>query len=146
MSPPNMASSSENALPSFARMARIAGIAISPFVALCLIGGKVWLALSLMAGVVLSLAVCGMLYLFVNLGMASMVAGLQERSAADRSAQTMQFILALFAKFLVLAGVGYAVMTLHSISLPAILTGFIVAQTAIVLTATRHWNSRRSEK
>ena len=127
-------------------MARASAIAASPFVALCLVGTKLWAAISLTAGVGLSLAVCGLLYLFVDCGMTHLVSGLRGRGKTDVGSQTLQFMLVLFTKFLVLGGVGYAVLTFHAINLLAVLLGFIVAQAAIILTAIRHWTPRRPQQ
>ncbi len=130
-------------LPDFRRLAAAAGWINAPLLAVFLLGGKPWLAGSVLVGLALSLSVCGFLYLFVAVGMNYITAGLGGRgSAAGKNGALGQFVLLLPVKFLILAGIGWALLTLHGIHYGAVLAGFALAQAAIVFTATRHFQKR----
>lgn len=126
-------------LPSFRRLLSVAGMVNLPVLAVLLLMGHLKLAYSEAAGFVVSVLVCGLLYLLVGRGMAYYVGSLGGRgSAAPTAAATAQMAGLLLAKFLVLGLAAYAVISLHGISLPAVLGGFLITHAAIVITATRH--------
>lgn len=98
--------------------------------ALCLLAGRVWLAVSLAAGMALSLIVCGLLYVFVEFGMKLLTDG-------TRRPNLLPLLVLLPGKFLILGLAGWAIFSVRAISLPAVLVGFVLAQAAIVVTASR---------
>jgi hypothetical protein len=128
-------------LPQFKRLLSAASFVSAPLVAVALLFGKPWTAASLVAGAAISLAVCGLLHLFVTRIMPFLVAGLNGR--IDRNAgngAVMQFAALIVVKFLVLGLIGYAIINFHEVSLPAVLVGFVLAQAAIIVTVSRHLN------
>ena len=128
-------------LPQFKRLFSAASFVSAPLVAVALLFGKPWTAASLVAGAAISLAVCGLLHLFVTRIMPFLVAGLSGR--IDRSAgngAVVQFAALIVVKFLVLGLVGYAIINFHEVFLPAVLVGFVLAQAAIIVTVSRHLN------
>jgi len=128
------------ALPEFRRLATAAGAAAGLPVALCLLGGKLWLALSWAGGAALSLLVCALLYGFVAHGMASLGQSLRgPGGAAARGGSMAMFGILLVGKFVLVGLAGYALMSVRQINLPCVLAGFLLAQTAIVVTAARHF-------
>ena len=115
----------------------------APLVAVALLFGKPWTAVSLLAGMTISLTACGLLHLFVTRIMPFLVAGLHgqtDQSAA--SGAVAQFGALLAIKFLALGLIGYAILNFHEVYLPGVLVGFALAQAAIVVTVARHLNTR----
>lgn len=128
------------ALPEFRRLMSVAAALVGLPVALCLVGGKLWLALSLAGGAALSLLVCGLLYGFVAHAMANISRSLRgPDGAAARGGSMLAFIGLLVGKFALVGLAAYALMSVRHISLPCVLLGFLLAQTAIVVTAARHF-------
>lgn len=119
-------------LPGPPRFLSAATWAIALPVAVCLLGGRVWLAVSLGAGMTLSLVVCGLLYVFVEFGMKLL-------TITDRTQKPnlLPLLVLLPGKFLILGLAGWAIFSVRAISLPAVLVGFVLAQAAIVVTASR---------
>jgi hypothetical protein len=127
------------ALPHFDRLLSAAALVSAPLVAVALIVGKPWTAGSLLAGMVISLTVCGLLHLFVLRIMPFLVAGLQGRmDESVKNGAVVQFVAMIAVKFLILGLIGYAIINFHQVFLPAVLVGFALAQTAIVFTVSRH--------
>lgn len=130
-------------LPDFRRLLAAACWACAPVLAFFLIGGKLWPALSVGIGLVLSVTVCAMLYLFVARGMDYFVASVRGTGGAQqKNGSVGQFVILLPAKFLVIGLLGWALLTLHQINYIAVLVGFGLAQIAITVTAARHFAKR----
>jgi len=129
---------SSAALPSFDRLAG-AACALGTFpVALLLLTGRLWLALSVALGVGISLGVCGLLFLFVERAM-PVFFGSARGQAGMLAAQgsQLQFLFLLGAKLVFIALVGAAFLTLRHINPVAVIIGFMVGQTAVVVSAIR---------
>lgn len=126
------------ALPGFRHLAGAACLWGALPIALLLLAGRLWLAVSVGLGLAISLGVCGLLFLFVErvaplfFGAARGRAG----SALTGGAQ-LQFLLLLGAKLVFIALLGAAFLTLRHVNSIAVLIGFLLAQTAIVLLALR---------
>lgn len=130
-------------LPGFRRLLAAACWTCAPVLAYFLIEGKLWPALSIGIGLVLSVTVCAMLYLFVARGMDYFVASVRGTSGAQqKNGSVGQFVILLPAKFLVIGLLGWALLTLHQINYIAVLVGFGLAQIAITVTAARHFTKR----
>jgi hypothetical protein len=128
-------------LPTYGRLVSASCWVCAPIIAFLLLGGRMWLALSVIIGLVLSVTVCGLLYLFVARGMDYFVAGVRG-GPQEKNGSVGQFMLLLPAKFLIVGLLGWALLTLHSINYIAVLVGFGLAQTAIAVTAARHFTKR----
>ena len=128
------------ALPDFPRLARAAIQVNAPIVAVLLLLGKLWLSLSVVIGVALSLATCGFIYLFVSRGMDLYSATASSEHRTNKNGSLPQFLLLLPAKFLVLALIGWALLSSHSVNYFAVLAGFALAQATVVMTAGKHYN------
>lgn len=128
-------------LPGFGRLASVACWTCAPLLAIFLVKGWVWSSLSLVVGLVLSLTVCSMLYLFVARGMDYLVARGQG-GAAEKNGSVLSFAVLLPLKFVLVGLIGWALLTLHSINYLVVLIGFMLAQTAITVTAARHFKKR----
>ena len=126
-------------LPKFTRLFSAAALVIAPLAAVALLFGKPWTAASLVAGMAISLTVCGLLHLFVTRMMPFLTAGLQgQANPSAASAAVAQFFGLVAVKFLILGLIGYAIINFHEVFLPAVLVGFALAQAAIVVTVSRH--------
>lgn len=96
--------------------------------------------MSCAGGAALSLLVCALLYGFVAHGMANLGQSLREPGGAAARGGSMAAFGALLVSKCVLVGLaGYALMSVRQINLLCVLIGFLLAQTAIVVTATRHF-------
>ncbi|MGO8672760.1 MAG: hypothetical protein ACLQVD_15525 [Capsulimonadaceae bacterium] len=136
-SKPNVSGSAEE--PSYAgeplgtHIRRIVGVAawsLAPFVALLLVFGKLYLAVSMIAGGVVSLVVFTSLRIMVNA-----LIGTSSHSTPDNSSM-VRFAAASIIKFVVAAGAVTVMYVLH-VQLLALLAGFVVVQTAVSLAVAR---------
>lgn len=129
---------SSAALPSFDRLAGAACALGALPVALLLLTGRLWLGLSVTLGVGVSLGVCGLLFLFVERAM-PVFFGSARGQAGKLAVQgsQLQFLLLLVAKLVFIALVGAAFLSLRHIAPLAVIVGFVLGQTAIVLSAIR---------
>jgi len=134
----NAPAKSSAALPSFDRLAGAACALGALPVALLLLTGRLWLGLSVALGVGISLGVCGLLFLFVERAMPVFL-GSARGKAGTLAAQgsQLQFLLLLVAKLVFIALVGAAFLTLRHVVPVAALVGFVLGQTAIVMSAIR---------
>ena len=129
-------------LPGFNLLFSAAALITAPLVAVALIAGKPWTAGSLVAGMTISLIVCGLLHLFVTRIMPLLVVGLQgPGSVIARNGVVTQFVALVAVKFLVLGLIGYAIINFPEVYVPAVLVGFALAQAAIVVTVSRYLKS-----
>lgn len=129
---------SSAALPSFDRLAGAAcALGMVP-VALLLLTARTWLGVSVALGVGISIGVCGLLFLFVERAMPAFFGSTrgQAGSLATQGTQ-LQFLFLLGAKLAFIALVGAAFLTLHRVDPVAVITGFVLGQAAIVLSAIR---------
>ena len=132
-----------SSLPGYRQLLTAACWVCAPLIAFFLLRVKLWLALSVGIGLVLSVTVCAMLYLFVVRGMDYFVAGARGTGGAQaKNGSVGQFVILLPAKFLVVGLLGWALLTIHQINDIAVLVGFGLAQTAITVTAARHFTRR----
>ena len=130
---------SSAALPRFSRMAAAACMAGALPVALLLLTGRGWLAVSVALGVAISLGVCGLLFLFVERVMPVLFDSVRGRAGALATQGTqLQFFFLLGAKLVFVALVGAAFLTLRHVNPVAVITGFVLGQAAIVLSALRY--------
>ncbi len=107
-------------------------------VALLLLSGKTWLAVSVALGVGISLGVCGLLFLFVERAMPVLFrAGRGDTGPASAQGVQFQFLLLLGAKLAFIALVGAAFLTLRQVNPVAVIIGFALGQGTIVLSAIR---------
>lgn len=145
MTPPTKTAPAESApakssaaLPSFDRLAGAACALGALPVALLLLTGRLWLGLSVALGVGISLGVCGLLFLFVERAM-PVFFGSARGSAGPLATQgtQLQFFFLLGAKLVFIALVGAAFLTLRHIVPVAVIVGFVLGQTAIVVSAIR---------
>ncbi len=126
------------ALPKFPQMAGVCSIASALPVGLLLILGKIWLAVSVALGAGISLGICGLLFLFIERVMPQFFQTTRSRGgAASAQGAQLQFLLLLSAKLAFIALVGAAFLTLHQIQPVAVLVGFVLGQSAIVLSVIR---------
>lgn len=124
------------ALPGFNRLAGAAFVSGLLPVALLMLCGRAVLAGSAALGVIVSLGVCGLLFLFIERIMPAFVGTARRNSGAVHGSQ-FQFLLLLGAKLLVIALVGAAFLTLRPINPIAVLAGFLVGQTTMIVSALR---------
>lgn len=126
------------ALPGFDRLAGAACTFGALPVALLLLTGRLWPAVSVALGVGISLGVCGLLFLFVERAMPMIFGsvGGQAGSLATQGTQ-LQFLFLLGAKLAFITLVGTAFLTLHHVNPVAVLVGFVLGQTVIVMSAIR---------
>lgn len=130
-------------LPGFRRLAGAACTVGALPIALLLLTGRIWPAVSVAVGVGISLGVCGLLFLFVERVMPilfDVVRGGAGAAAAQGS--QVQFLLLLGAKLAFIALVGAAFLTLRHINPIAVIIGFVLGQSAIVLSAIRFRNTK----
>ncbi len=126
------------ALPGFNRLAGAACSLGALPVALLLLTGRLWLGVSVALGVGISLGVCGLLFLFVERAMPVFFGSVRGRAGSLATQGTqLQFFFLLGAKLLFIALVGAAFLTLHRVNPVAVLVGFVLGQSAIVLSAIR---------
>jgi len=128
--------SASAALPGFNRLASSACWAGLLPIALLLLGRQIALAGSVALGVAVSLGVCGLLFLFVERVMPVLVGSARSNMGMVHGSQ-VQFLLLLGAKLVFISLVGAAFLTLHPISPVAVLVGFLVGQSTMVLQAVR---------
>jgi hypothetical protein len=130
-------------LPSYRRLLTAACYATAPFIALFLILGKPWWAASMMAGLAMSAAVGGLLHVLIGRAMGYFVAGLRgPASGAPQAGSMLQFGALVLLKFLLLAGIAWAIVSIHGLNLMVVLAGFLVGHTAIIIAASRHLKQR----
>ena len=136
-----IASQASSALPEFSRFIPAVGVINAPLLAWFLLAGKLWSVSSVLAGAAMSLAACGLLHVFVQRVLPLIVAGMsgQHSRSLDRGA-VFQFVALVGVKLLALGAVGYALMNFREVNLPAVLIGFTVTQTTIVVVIARHLN------
>ena len=124
---------SSAALPNFRALAGSACTAGALPVAVLLLLGRVWPAVSVALGVGMSLGVCGLLFLFVE----RIMPGVFGAAKGNASAAQPQFLLLLGAKLVFIALVGAAFLTLRSVSPIWVIAGFVLGQGAVVVSAIR---------
>lgn len=129
-------------LPRFSRFLPAVALVNAPLFAVYLIAGMLWSAASVVAGAAISLAACGLLHLFVEKIMPFLTAGLIGKSRSLDQGAVAQFLGLVAAKFLVLGLVGYAILNFRAVNLPAVLIGFALTQTTIVIVVARHFKKR----
>jgi len=134
----NAPEKSSTALPGFDRLAGAACTLGALPVALLLLTGRLWPAVSVVLGVGISLGVCGLLFLFVERVMPVFFGSVRGQAGTLATQGTqLQFFFLLGAKLLFIALVGAAFLTLHHVNPVAVLVGFVLGQSAIVLSAIR---------
>ncbi len=127
------------ALPGFDRLAGAACTFGALPVALLLLTGRVWLAVSVALGVVISLGVCGLLFLFVERAMPVFFGSVRGQAGTLATQGTqLQFFFLLGAKLVFIALVGAAFLTLRHVNPVAVIIGFVLGQSAIVVSAIRY--------
>ncbi len=125
------------ALPGFDRLAGSACTLGTLPIALLLLTGRLWLAFSVALGVGISLGVCGLLFLFVERAMPMIFGARGHAGTLSTQGTQLQFFFLLGAKLVFIALVGAAFLTLHHVNPVAVLIGFVLGQTAIVMSAIR---------
>jgi Flp pilus assembly protein TadB len=106
--------------------------------ALSLLFGKLWIALSLLAGGVLSFAVCGMLFVFVEKIMPVAMRGLLGGAAgAGAKVSLVPFYGVALLKFVVIALLAWAIFACPRIGPLGVVAGFVVAQVSIVILVVK---------
>lgn len=132
-------------LPPYSLLLRASIFAILPLIAASLLAGKAWWAISLLAGWALGTAVGGLLHIVVghavNLLMASRS---NAASPSADAASKVQFIAMVMAKFLIVVGLAWAIVSVHGINLLIMLAGFLVCHIATIVAANRFMKSRSS--
>jgi len=128
------------ALPDFGRLVWAAILLNTPIVIILLMLGKFWLSFSIVIGVALSLSTCGFIYLFVSRGMDAISGKISIAKQPNKNTSLSQFLCFLIAKFLILASIGWVLLSSHSVNYFAVLAGFVLAQAAVVNTAGKHYN------
>jgi len=134
----NAPAKSSTALPGFDRLAGAACTLGALPVALLLLTGRLWPAVSVALGVGISLGVCGLLFLFVERAMPVFFGAARGHAGtlATQGSQ-LQFFFLLGAKLAFIALVGAAFLTLRHVNLSAVIVGFVLGQAAIVVSAIR---------
>lgn len=126
------------ALPRFDRMAGAACALGALPVALLLLTSHLWLGVSVALGVAISLGVCGLLFLFVERAMPVFFGSVRGQAGTLATQGTqLQFFFLLGAKLVFIALVGAAFLTLHRVNPIAVIIGFLLGQSAIVVSAIR---------
>jgi hypothetical protein len=124
------------ALPRFRTLTGAAyAVGVLP-VAVLFLMGRTWPAISIALGVGMSLGVCGLLFLFVERIMPA-VFGAARSGAAGMPGSQPQFLIFLGAKLAFIALVGAVFLSLHSVNSLGVIAGFLLGQTAIVVSAIR---------
>ena len=124
------------ALPGFNRLAGLACVAGLLPVGLLLLSGRTGLAGSATLGVAISIGICGLLFLFIERIMPVFTGASRKNMGSAQSSQ-FQFLLLLGVKLLFIALVGAAFLTLRHINSIAVLAGFLVGQTTMIVSALR---------
>lgn len=133
------------ALPGFSRLAGSACALGGLPVGLLLLLGSLWPAVSVALGVGISLGVCGLLFLFIERAMPLFFGAVRgSGSASAAQGPQLQFLVLLAAKLGFIALVGAAFLTLHRVNPVVVLVGFVLGQSAIVLSAIRHRKTYRA--
>jgi len=133
---PDLPPCPSTALPGFNRLASGACWAGLLPISLLLLGRQIALAGSVALGVAVSLGVCGLLFLFVERIMPVLIGSARSNPGLAQGSQ-VQFLLLLGAKLTFITLIGAAFLTLHPISPVAVLAGFLVGQSTMVLQAVR---------
>lgn len=138
-----MDGSSRAMLPPYRRLLLAACCATAPLVAVALLLGRPWWAASVIGGLAMSLAVGGLLHVLIGRAMGYFVAGLRgPASDTAHAGSLVQFAALVLLKFVLLAGVAWAIVSIHPLSLLVVLVGFLVGHAALIVTASRHLNQR----
>jgi hypothetical protein len=126
------------ALPRFTRLAGAGCLGGALPIALLLLTGRTWLAVSVALGVGISLGVCGLLFLFVERVM-PVIFGAARSHGGPLSTQgtQLQFFFLLGAKLAFIVLVGAAFLTLRQVNPIGVIIGFALGQGAIVVSAIR---------
>lgn len=129
---------SSPALPGFEKLAGAACTVGALPVGLLLLTGRLWLAVSVALGAGISLGVCGLLFLFVERAMPLVFGAARGQTGTFSTQGThLQFFFLLGAKLAFIALVGATFLTLRHVNPVAVLIGFMLGQTAIVVSAIR---------
>ena len=130
--------SSKSTLPSLRQLAIAAACADAPLIAVCLIFGRLLLAVSLAGGYAISIAAAAVLYKLVEFSVAQLTGTLHgPRDAAGQNEATVKFIGLLLAKFLVVGAIAYLVFKIPGINVFGVAVGFAVAHGTVVIYSAK---------
>ena len=129
-------------LPVFRALAATAFAANAPLLAWLLLAGRLWTALSALAGLAVGLAIYGSLHLFVGRGLELFLDGVRGRAKPQTGGLTALFALLMPLKYLALGGLMYLLVRGGHLSIFWFVVGFVLTQVAVTLAAVRHMARR----
>jgi hypothetical protein len=130
--------SARRGLPEFGRLAYTALGANALLIAILLLTNRRWSAVSVLAGLVVGLAVYGSLHLFVGRGLEPLVASVRGHAKPAAGGPTMLFVCLLPLKYLLLGGLLYLLVRAGHVSLVWLGVGFLVTQATITTATVLH--------
>ena len=131
-------SAKKPALPAFRALAVTAFAANAPVLAWALIAGRLWLALSVLAGLSVGLAVYGSLHLFVGRGLDPIVANIRGQAKPPTGGATALFAVMLPLKYLLIGGLMFLLVRGGHLSLFWFVVGFLITQVSVTATTVLH--------
>ncbi len=126
---------SRRGFPAFRPLAATAFAANAPLLAWLLMTGRLWPALSALAGLGVGLAVYGSLHLFVGRGLEPLLPGIRGKAKPSTGGLTALFALLLPLKYLGLGGLMFLLARSGHLNLFWFAIDFVVTQVAITSAA-----------
>ncbi len=130
-------------LPPLRPLVMAACYATAPLAAIALLLGKPWWAASVVAGLAMSAALGGLLHLLIGRAIGQFVEGLRGPAGdGEHAGPLLQFAALVLLKFVLLAGIAWAIASIHALNMLVVLVGFLVGHFALIVTASRHLKQR----
>ncbi len=128
----------KSGLPAFRPLAATAFACNAPLLAWLLIAGRLWTAVSVLAGLVVGLAVYGSLHLFVGWGLEPFVAGVRGQAKPHTGGATVIFAFLLPLKYLLIGGLMFLLIHAGHLSLFWFVVGFLITQVSVTVATVLH--------
>lgn len=136
--PEPAAASRRSGLPAFGLLARAAFAVNAPVLAWLLIEGRLWTALSVLAGLGVGLAVYGSLHLFVGRGLEPFLPSIRGQAKPPTGGATAVFAILLPLKYLLIGGLMYLLIRGGHLSLFWFVVGFLITQVSVTAATVLH--------
>jgi hypothetical protein len=136
--------SSKDGLPAFRPLAVTAFAANAPVLACLLLLGRLGNGLSLLAGLLIGLALYGSLHLFIGRGLEPLFAGIRGQAQPVVGGAKTVFLALLPLKFLVIGGLMFLLVRGGHLSLVWFTVGFLITQASITAAAVLHLAKQRA--
>ena len=131
-------SAKKPALPAFRALAVTAFAANAPVLAWAMMAGRLWLALSVLAGLGVGLTVYGSLHLFVGRGLDPIVAGIRGQAKPPVGGATTLFAVLLPLKYLLIGGLMFLLVRGGHLNLFWFVVGFLITQVSVTVATMVH--------